>query len=171
MTDLHRNLTPWDDQGGLEVLIFDLNGESFALEATYVQEIVDLLPETPVPGASALIGSVVNFRGKIIAIADLRRAFDMPPAEATVDSRIVVIELPLDSENVPLGLRTDQVHEVATLQRDASEAPPMVGLKWRRDFVRELVRHKDAVVILPNLQAIFRDLDAPVNLAEPHPTL
>lgn len=169
MTELNKTLTPWDDQGGLEVLTFDLQGETFALEAALVQEIVDLLPETPVPGASPLVGSVVNFRGKIIAIADLRKAFDMDDAEATVESRIVVIELHLDGETVPIGLRTDRVHEVTTLRRDASEEPPMVGLRWRRDFVRELVRRDEGVAILPDLPAIFRSLDAPAKLADAHP--
>lgn len=165
MIDSNKSPTPWSDQGQLEVLTFDLDGETFALEAALVQEIVDLLPETPVPGAPALVGSVVNFRGKIIAIADLRHAFDMPAAHATVDSRILVIEMVYDGEAVQFGLRTDRVHEVTTLYRASSEAPPTVGLRWRRDFIRDLVRCDDDVVILPDLPAIFRDLEAPAKIA------
>lgn len=145
----------WDADGTLEVLTFNLAEETFALEATMVQEIVDLLPETAVPGAAPLVGSVVNFRGKIIPIADLRLAFGMPAAEATVDSRIVVIEMALDGEPTPIGLRTDKVHEVATLHQDAAEAPPAVGMRWRRDYVRELVRAAGGVIVLPDLPAIF----------------
>jgi purine-binding chemotaxis protein CheW len=150
--------TQWDGEGRLEVLTFNLGEETFALEATLVREILDLLPETRVPGAAPLLGSVVNFRGKIIPIADLRLAFAMPAAEATVDSRIVVIETEAEGETFQIGIRTDKVHEVATLQRDASEEPPAVGLRWRRDFVRELVRRQDGVVVLPDLAAIFRSL-------------
>ncbi|WP_334184526.1 chemotaxis protein CheW [Novosphingobium sp.] len=150
--------TQWDGEGRLEVLTFNLGEETFALEATLVREILDLLPETRVPGAAPLLGSVVNFRGKIIPIADLRLAFAMPAAEATVDSRIVVIETEAEGETFQIGIRTDKVHEVATLQRDASEEPPAVGMRWRRDFVRELVRRQDGVVVLPDLAAIFRSL-------------
>ncbi|HWW65197.1 MAG TPA: chemotaxis protein CheW [Sphingomonadaceae bacterium] len=150
--------TPWDENGQLEVLTFDLQDETFALEAMLVQEILDLLPETVVPGAPALVGSVVNFRGKVIPIADLRRAFGMAEAEATVDSRIVVIEIELDGETIQIGIRTDKVHEVATLARDASEEPPAVGMRWRRDYVRELVRRQDSVIVLPDLAAIFHAL-------------
>ncbi len=111
------SITHWDETGHLEVLTFDLQEETFALEAVLVREILDLLPETAVPGASALVGSVVNFRGKIIPIADLRLAFGMTQAAATVDSRIVVIEMEIDGELIQIGIRTDKVHEVATLDR------------------------------------------------------
>ncbi len=147
--------TPWDDQGDLEVLTFDLGAETFAVEATLVREILDLLPETVVPGAMPLVRSVVNFRGKIIPIADLRLAFAMPQDEPTVDSRIVVIETEVDGESSQIGIRTDKVHEVTTLNRAASEAPPAVGMRWRRDYVRELVRRPGGIVVLPDLSAIF----------------
>lgn len=148
--------TQWDVNGQIEVLTFDLGEETLALEAAMVREIVDLLPETQVPGASPLLGSIANFRGKIIPIADLRLAFGLSVSEATVDSRIVVIETELDGEAVQIGLRTDKVHEVSTLRRDASEEPPTVGMRWRRDYVRELVRTPDGVVVLPDLPMIFR---------------
>ncbi|PJI87835.1 chemotaxis protein CheW [Sphingomonas koreensis] len=171
MTDHITTSTPWDDQGQLEVLTFDLQGETLALEAFLVREIIDLLPETPVPGALPLVGSVVNFRGRIIPVADLRLAFGMATAEATVDSRIVVIETDLNGESIQLGVRTDRVHEVTTLHRSASEQPPLVGMRWRRDYLRELVRRDEGVVLIPDLPAIFRSLDAPARPAEPHLTL
>lgn len=149
---------PWDEAGHLEVLTFDLGEETFAIEAVLVREILDLLPETRVPGAAPLVRSVVNFRGKIIPIADLRQAFAMPPAEAaTLDSRIVVIEIALGSEPLQIGIRTDKVHEVATLEERAAEAPPVVGMRWRRQFVRTLVRRPAGVVVLPDLHAIFAE--------------
>jgi purine-binding chemotaxis protein CheW len=155
---MEKNMTHWDATGGLEVLTFDLGSETFALEAVLVREILDLLPETAVPGALALVGSVVNFRGKIIPIADLRLAFGMPAAEATVDSRIVVIEMDAHGEPIQLGIRTDKVHEVATLREADAEAPPAVGMRWRRDYVRELVRREEGVIVLPDLAAIFNPL-------------
>jgi purine-binding chemotaxis protein CheW len=156
MQEAHRQTVPWDETGHLEVLTFDLGDETFALEAVLVREILDLLPETRVPGAAPLVHSVVNFRGKIIPIADLRQAFAMAPAEATtLDSRIVVIEIALGDEPLQIGIRTDKVHEVATLAETASEEPPAVGMRWRRQFVRTLVRRDDGVVVLPDLHAIF----------------
>lgn len=148
----------WDASGQLAVLTFDLDRETFAIEAVLVREILDLLPETAVPGASPLVGSVVNFRGRIIPIADLRLAFGMPRAEATVDSRIIVIEIEHGDEAIQIGVRTDKVHEVTSLDQAASEEPPAVGMRWRRDFVRALVRRSDGVIVLPDLPSIFRSL-------------
>jgi len=157
---MQDTLTPisaanWDADGQLEVLTFDLAGETFAVEAMLVREILDLLAETIVPGASPLVRSVVNFRGKIIPIADLRLAFDMPAAENTIDSRIIVIEIAIDGEPTQIGIRTDKVHEVATLNHADSEKPPVVGMRWRREFVHELVRQAGGIVVLPDLSAIF----------------
>lgn len=145
----------WDSEGRLEVLTFDLAGETFAVEAMLVREILDLLPETIVPGSSPLVRSVVNFRGKIIPIADLRLAFDMPAAENTVDSRIIVIEIEIGGEPTQIGIRTDKVHEVATLNQSDAEKPPVVGMRWRREFVHELVRQSGGIVVLPDLGTIF----------------
>lgn len=145
----------WNHADEVEVLTFDMNGETFALEAVIVQEILDLLPETAVPGAQPFVASVINFRGKVIPLADLRLAFGMEATEATIDSRIVVIEVDLQGENTLVGLRTDKVNEVTTLARAASEAPPSVGMRWRADYINCLVKRGGEFIILPNLQAIF----------------
>ena len=79
----------------LEALTFDLHGETFALEATLVREVLDLLPETEVPGAPAFVSAVINFRGRIIPLVDLRVAFDMPVDGATIElaAQEVVVHL------------------------------------------------------------------------------
>ncbi|ANL29477.1 chemotaxis signal transduction CheW-like protein [Rhizobium phaseoli] len=145
----------WNYAEEVEVLTFDLNGETFALEAVIVQEILDLLPETAVPGSQPFVASVINFRGKVIPLADLRLAFGMEAAEATIDSRIIVIEIDLQGEQTLVGLRTDKVNEVTTLAKSASEAPPSVGMRWRADYINCLVKRGVEFIILPNLQAIF----------------
>ncbi|MBY5440767.1 chemotaxis protein CheW [Rhizobium leguminosarum] len=145
----------WSYAEEVEVLTFDLNGETFALEAVIVQEILDLLPETAVPGSQPYVASVINFRGKVIPLADLRLAFGMEAAEATIDSRIIVIEIDLQGEQTLVGLRTDKVNEVTTLAKSASEAPPSIGMRWRADYINCLVKRGGEFIILPNLQAIF----------------
>ena len=143
----------------IEVLTFNLHGETFALEAGRVQEILDVLPETRVPGAASFVGSVINFRGRVIPLADLRLAFGMEATEATIDSRIVVIELDLKGEKTLVGLRTDKVNEVTTLAMTASEPPPSVGMRWRPDYIEGLFKRGGEFVILPDLGAIFSQHD------------
>jgi len=147
--------TVWNAEGEAEVLTFNLQGEVFALQAGLVREIMDMTPETAVPGAPPFVSSVINFRGKVIPLADLRLAFDMKAADSTIDSRIVVIELHIGDEPTLVGLVTDRVNEVTTLARGDSEAPPSVGMRWRPDYIQCLVRHGGDFVVLPDLAAIF----------------
>ncbi|NLR73174.1 chemotaxis protein CheW [Novosphingobium sp. ERN07] len=169
----HFSATSWDENGQLEVLTFDIGGERLAIEAVNIREILDLLPETCVPGAPNIVSSVVNFRGKIIPIADLRVVFGMAAevadhsgesaeggsvSPAAADHRIVVIETELDSELIQIGLRADKVHEVAILDQRDSNEPPVLGIRWKREFVREFVRQPDCIIVLPDLQEIFRSM-------------
>ncbi len=150
--------TQWDANDQLEALLFDIGDETFALEAVMVQEIFDLLPETRIPGAPLVVGSIVNFRGRILPVADLALAFGMSTGAATIDSRIVVIELRLEGERMQVGIRANKVRKVTTLDRDASECPPVVGMRWRRDYVRELIRGESGIIIIPDLPTIFRSI-------------
>ncbi|MDR3493630.1 MAG: chemotaxis protein CheW [Ancalomicrobiaceae bacterium] len=150
----HSN-PPWREDGELEALTFDIAGETFALEAAIVREILDLLPETAVPGARAFVGSVVNFRGKVIPLADIRLAFGMPSAEVTIDSRIVVVEVDIEGTPTLVGLRTDKVTEVLTLKKSDSEPPPRVGMRWPTELIECLIKRGSSVIIFPDLKAIF----------------
>ncbi|MCR6497664.1 chemotaxis protein CheW [Shinella sp. CPCC 101442] len=158
MSEAARKLdygTIWGNEDDLSVLTFNLNGETFAIEAIVVQEILDLLPETHVPGSKPFVSSVINFRGKVIPLADIRLAFGMEATETTIDSRIIVIELDLDDEPTLVGIRTDKVNEVTTLSKVASEPPPSVGMRWRADYINCLVKRGGEFIIVPNLHAIF----------------
>ncbi|ENZ83239.1 MULTISPECIES: chemotaxis protein CheW [Caulobacter] len=139
----------------IEALTFDLHGETFALEAGLVREVLDLLPETAVPGAPPFVGAVINFRGRVIPLVDLRVAFELDAPPPTIDSRIVVIEHPLDGEPTLIGLRADKVHEVTAIDRAVTEDAPRVGLKWRADFIRFLARRNGDVIVIPDLEQIF----------------
>ncbi len=145
----------WDANGQLKVLTFDLSGEIFALEATLVCEILDLLPETQVPGSVPLTGSVINFRGSVIPVADLHLAFGLSAQAITLDSRFIVIEFEHDGETCVIGLKADKVHEVTTLDHTATEAAPRIGTRWRQDFIRCLAKRKGDFIVVPNLPRIF----------------
>ncbi|WP_235524852.1 chemotaxis protein CheW [Caulobacter sp. Root1455] len=148
-------MTPEPSDDLIEALTFDLQGETFALEAGLVREVLDMLPETDVPGAPPFVGAVINFRGRVIPLVDLRLAFDMTAGTPTIDSRIVVIEYDLDGEPTLIGLRADKVHEVTSITRDTTEQAPRVGLRWRPDFIRLLARRNGDLIVIPDLGQIF----------------
>ncbi len=139
----------------VEVLTFEVGGETFALGAAIVREILDLLPETTVPGSRAFVNAVINFRGKVIPLADIRVALGMPQTATTIDSRIVVVEMDIEGVPTLVGLRTDKVNEVTTLSMAGSEPPPRVGLKWPPQFIECLIKRGGTFIIFPDLKAIF----------------
>lgn len=157
-------------QQALEALTFDLQGETFALEANLVREVLDLLPETEVPGAPPFVSAVINFRGRIIPLVDLRVAFEMDLGAPTIDTRIVVIEHPLDGEPALIGLRADKVHEVTAITEDTTEDVPRIGLRWRTDFVRRLARRDGDLIVIPDLDHIFAARGQTASVTPLHPT-
>ncbi|CAM3208956.1 MULTISPECIES: chemotaxis protein CheW [Sphingomonas] len=156
----YHKVPHWTPDNGLEVLTFGLGGETFALEAGIVREILDMMPVTMVPGADALAASVINFRGRIVPLADLRGSFGMEAHAATADSRIIVIELDMDGAPILIGLTADRVDEVTVLHAGDAEEAPVIGMRWPREHVRCLVRRGGDVVVLPDLAALFSRLTA-----------
>jgi purine-binding chemotaxis protein CheW len=155
-----QSVTPTNAQAGgrdsgVEVLTFEVSAETFALEALLVREVLDNSPETYVPGAPAFVDSVINFRGRIIPLADLRLAFGLPAAASTRDSRVIVIEFELNGDATLIGLRADKVFEVTTIADASTEAAPRLGTRWRPDFIRCLAKRQGEVIVLPNLARIF----------------
>lgn len=161
----HHKVPNWTPDNGLEVLTFGLGGETLALEASVVREILDMMPVTMVPGADPLAASVINFRGRIVPLADLRTAFGMEALGPTADSRVIVIELELDGDPTLIGLAADRVNEVTVLRAEDAEEPPVIGIRWPREHIRCLVRREGDVVVLPDLNALFSRLAA--NAGEP----
>ena len=141
--------------GAIEALTFSLRSEIFALEAGLVREVLDLLPETEIPGAPPFAAAVINFRGRVIPLVDLGLAFGLQTLDATRDSRIIVIEFDINGVATLLGLRADKVFEVTTIEYAATEDAPSVGHRWRKEFIRRLAKRGGDLIVLPNLTAIF----------------
>jgi purine-binding chemotaxis protein CheW len=138
-----------------DVLTLGIGGETFAIEATAVREILDMVPVTAVPGARPFVGGVVNVRGRIVPLADLRLRFGMPVTPPTADTRIIVLELDLEGEALPVGILADRVHEVTQIVPAEMEAAPRIGMRWRPEFIRGVGMHGDRLVVLPDLSRIL----------------
>jgi purine-binding chemotaxis protein CheW len=141
--------------GTLKALTFRLQGESFAIDATSVREILDVVPITEVPNANPFVGGLINVRGRVVPLADLRVTFgmDQPPPDA--DTRIVVIEINLDGEPAIAAILADKVHDVADIDTATIEDAPKVGMRWRTDYVRGIGKRGNDFVIVPDMGRIF----------------
>lgn len=139
----------WNGESALEVLTMSLDGEVFAIEAERVREILDQVPVTRVPNARPFVGGLINVRGKVVPLVDLRVKFGMSPKAATIDTRVVVLEVELDGEPTILGVLADKVYEVTEIAPAAMEQAPRIGMRWRADFIRCIgKRTTDFIVVL-----------------------
>lgn len=149
-------MTVANDNQSFEALTFDLQGEVFALGADSVREILDVTPVTLVPGARDFVPGLINVRGRVVPLADLRVRFGMPPAESSADTRIIVVEIDLDGEPTIVGLLADKVYEVTQIAGSSIEDTPPIGMKWPPEYVRGIGKRGDDFIIIPNVERIFR---------------
>jgi purine-binding chemotaxis protein CheW len=138
-----------------QVLMLGLAGEMFALDARQVREILDPIPVTRVPGAQSYVASVLNVRGKVIPLADLRVRFGMPPASITADSRFIVLEIDLAGEPTTIGIVADKVYEVTDLDTLTLQKAPPIGMRWQPEFIAAIAKWKDEFIIVPNMKQIL----------------
>ena len=142
-----------------QILTVGLGGEVFAIPAGIVREILDIGPVTPVPTAPAFVGRLINVRGRVVPLADLRLRFGMPSAEHTVDTRIVVLEIELDGEPIMVAILADKVYEVTHLDTVVATEVPKVGTRWRPEFVRAIGRRNGQFVMGLDIGPVFASAD------------
>jgi len=139
----------------MQVVMIGLGDEKFALDAGLVREIIDPVPATKVAGARSFVPNVINVRGNVIPLADLRIRFGMPQTEDSGDTRIVVIEVEIDNEPVLVGVTADKVYEVTEISRTDVQQTPRVGMHWKPEFIRFITKWREEFVIVPNMERIL----------------
>lgn len=144
-----------EDIGTLEVLTLNIGGQVFALEAAHVREILDLVPVTEVPTASPFVNGLINVRGQVVPLADMRHKFGMELRASTIDTRIVVIEIDMDGTQTTIGLLADKVYEVTELAPAALEETPKIGMRWRHEYIRCIGKCDGDFIIVLNIGAVF----------------
>ena len=143
----------------MNALTLRLEDEIFAVEAESVREILDVVPITHVPQAPAFVSGLINVRGRVVPLADLRVMFAMARPPADQDTRIVVIEIDLDGEPAIVGILADKVHDVTQIDPASIQDAPKVGMRWRPDFIKGVGKRDDQFIIIPNLARIFASKD------------
>jgi len=152
---MNDGLTSEHQADAMQVVMIGLGEEKFALDAGLVREIIDPVPATKVAGARAFVPSVINVRGNVIPLADLRIRFGMPQPDNSADTRIVVIELTFDGEPVLVGVTADKVYEVTEISQTDVQQTPRVGMHWKPEFIRFIAKWREEFVIVPNMERIL----------------
>jgi purine-binding chemotaxis protein CheW len=136
---------------GGKFLTFFLAGEEYGIEILSVHEIIGMLPITSVPGTPNYICGIVNLRGKIIPIVDLRRKFGMESIEQTSETCIIVVNV----QGVEVGIVVDRVSEVINIDSGDIEPAPSFGRDVNTDFILGIGKSASKVKILLNIDRVL----------------
>ncbi len=118
-----------------QYLSFDLDEEVFALDIAKVREALDFTKTTKVPRTPDFMRGVINLRGSVVPVVDLRLKFGMSETAKTVNTCVIIVEINLDGENIVIGALADSVQEVFELGPDKIEPDPKIGTKPDADFI------------------------------------
>jgi purine-binding chemotaxis protein CheW len=139
----------------MQVLMVGLQNELFAVDIGLVREILDPVPVTEVPGERGFLSGIINVRGKVVPVADLRKRFDMDIADTSIDTRFIVTEIDFDGIPTLIAIVADRVYEVTEIPAASLEEAPKIGMHWRPEFIRFIGKWKDDFVVVPNMERIF----------------
>lgn len=132
-------------------LTFVLADEIYGLEILKVREIIGMMSITDVPGTPGYVRGVINLRGKIIPVVDLRSKFGMPPTEETDETCIIVV----DVGGVEMGTVVDKVSEVLDISEQEITDTPAMGLDINADFILGMGKADDKVTILLDISRVL----------------
>jgi purine-binding chemotaxis protein CheW len=153
-TSLNRS----ESLGG-KYLTFRLGKEQFGLEILKVREIMGWISITPVPKAPPSVRGVLNLRGKIIPVIDLRRKFEMEPVENTDRTCIIVVDVHVRGQSADVGILVDNVSEVLNIQSQDIGPPPTLGCDMDTNFILGMAKSTDSVTILLEIESVLSESD------------
>ena len=138
-----------------QYLTFVLAEEEFALEIAKVREVLDYPHITRVPRMPDYLCGVINLRGNVVPVVDMRLKFGMPRSEKTVDTCVVIVEADLEGELVVMGALADSVQEVLDMAEGDIEPPPTMGTRLNTDFIRGMGKQGERFIIILDIDKVL----------------
>jgi purine-binding chemotaxis protein CheW len=138
-----------------QYLTFKLDDEVFAVDVAKVREILELTSITKVPQTPPFMRGVINLRGSVVPVVDLRLKFGMTETERTVDTCIIVVEVTHEHETLVLGALADSVQEVFEMEPGQVEPAPRIGTKLNTDFILGMGKHDGQFIMILDIDRTF----------------
>ena len=138
-----------------QFLTFTLAEDVFAINVTMAKEVLDVCNVTRVPQTPAYMLGVINLRGSVVPVIDMRLKFGMAAAEMTRDTCIVVVEVDVDGDSVVVGALADSVREVLDLAPSQIEPPPRIGTRLNTEFIKGMGNLDGRFVIILDINRVF----------------
>jgi len=138
-----------------QYVTFNLAEELFGVEVTRTREILSLVSVTKVPQTPDYLLGVINVRGQVIPVVDMRIKLGLPAGAETEDTCVILIEVQVDNETIVIGALSDAVREVLEIRSDQIEPPPRLGTRLNTEFIAGMGKLDEQFIILLNIDRIF----------------
>lgn len=142
-----------------QYLTFTLADEMFAVDVARVREILEMPTITKVPQVPDFMLGVINLRGCVVPVLDMRQKFGMQKTAQTINTCIIVVEVDLDGEKIVLGALADSVQEVIDLEPSQIEAAPHIGTQINADFIHGMGKVGGRFVMILDFDKVFSNSD------------
>jgi purine-binding chemotaxis protein CheW len=138
-----------------QYLTFKLGNEIFATDVAKVREVLDFTTITGIPRTPDFMSGVINLRGSVVPVVDLRLCLEMSKTIKTRNTCIVVVEVMLDNESTVIGALADSVEEVIDLEPDQIQPAPRIGTHIRTDFIKGMGKRENLFVMILDIDRVF----------------
>jgi len=145
-----------------QYLTFTLGEEGFAIEITKVREVLDFTTLTKVPRTPDFMRGVINLRGNVVPVVDLRLQLGMSAVEKTVDTCIVIVEVEIGSDVLHMGMLADSVQEVVDIDPSKIEPAPKLGTRLNTDFIKGMAKRDERFSIILDIDKVLSGDDIAV---------
>ena len=138
-----------------QYLTFKLGNEIFATDVAKVREVLDFTKITEIPRTPDFMSGVINLRGSVVPVVDMRLCLEMSKTERTTNTCIVVLEVLLDNESLVIGALADSVEEVIDLEPDQIRQAPKIGTQIHTDFLKGMGKRDDQFIMILDIDRVF----------------
>ena len=140
-----------------QYLTFKLGGEVFATDVAKVREVLDFTTITKIPRTPDFMSGVINLRGNVVPVVDLRLCFEMSKTEKTVNTCIVVVEMLVEGAPTVIGALADSVEEVIDLEPEQIQPAPKIGTQIRTDFIKGMGKRDAQFIMILDIDRVFSE--------------
>ena len=138
-----------------QYLTFKLGNEIFATDVAKVREVLDFTTITAIPRTPEFMSGVINLRGSVVPVVDMRLCLNMSKTERTTNTCIVVLEVLLENESLVIGALADSVEEVIDLEPEQIGPAPKIGMQVRTDFIQCMGKRDSQFIMILDIDRVF----------------
>lgn len=140
-----------------QLLTFTLDHEIFAIDIAKIREVLEFSHITKVPQTPDVMKGVINLRGNVVPVIDMRLKFGMKEAEPTVNTCIIIIEISFGGEHTQIGALVDSVNEVLEISPEDIEPPPKIGTQLNTEYLLGMGKQDEQFIIILNIDKVFSE--------------